>query len=462
VFSSRLNWDLRPNPLTTLLEQKRAAGAQIIDLTESNPTRAGFAYPTAEILSALADPRAIRYDPSPRGLPSAREAISNYYANRGAGDLVTFHPTQALFRGSGDLVTCHPNQILLTASTSEAYSYLFKLLCDPGDEILTPRPSYPLFEFLAALDSVRIRQYPLRYDGAWHIDFPALEAAITPRTRAIVVVNPNNPTGSFLKPDEFARLQSLAIRSASSPMRQLGAIQPVASSPPNPTHQGGDSMSDIHPSNPTREGGASNDAVQSSSSPTHQDGDPNIAILLDEVFSDYHFAAPRPAPPAPKTLTFSMSGLSKIAGLPQMKLGWIVAQGPGHELALDRLELIADTYLSVATPVQLALPRLLAACETIRAQILDRAQSNLARLRSLTAGTACHVLNVEGGWSAILQVPRARTEEQWALTLLADHDVLVQPGFFFDFESEAFLVVSLITPPEIFEEGIWRILRLVQ
>ncbi len=394
MFSSRLNWDLHPNPLTTLLEKKRAAGTNILNLTESNPTLAGFMYPTAEILSALTDPRALHYHPSPRGLASAREAISNYYAHRGAGDLVA----------------CHPDQILLTASTSEAYAYLFKLLCDPGDEILTPRPSYPLFEFLAALDSVRIRQYPLRYDGAWHIDFPALEAAITDRTRAIVVVNPNNPTGSFLKPDEFARLQSLAIRS--SPTRQGGAIQHM------------------------------------------------IAILIDEVFSDYHFAAPPSAPPEPQALTFSMSGLSKIAGLPQMKLGWIAAQGPGHEAALDRLELIADTYLSVATPVQLALPRLLAAGETIRAQILDRAQFNLARLRSLTAGTACHVLNVEGGWSATLQVPRTRSEEQWALTLLADHDVLVQPGFFFDFESEAFLVVSLITPSEIFDEGIRRLLLL--
>jgi hypothetical protein len=417
VFSSRLNWDLSPNPLTTLLAQKHAEGAHILNLTESNPTLAGFNYPTDEILSALADPRAIRYDPSPRGLASAREAISNYYAHRGAS-------------GAGDLVTCHPDQILLTASTSEAYAYLFKLLCDPGDEILTPRPSYPLFEFLAALESVRVRQYPLRYDGAWHIDFPALEAAITPRTRAIVVVNPNNPTGSFLKPDEFDRLQSLASRSIPSS---------------SPTRQGGDSAHTIatHPSNPTRQG-----------------GDSNIAILIDEVFSDYHFAAPPPIPPESQTLTFSMSGLSKIAGLPQMKLGWIVARGPGHEAALDRLELIADTYLSVATPVQLALPRLLAASETVRTQILDRAQSNLARLRSLTAGTACQVLNVEGGWSATLQVPRTRTEEQWALTLLADHDVLVQPGFFFDFESEAFLVVSLLTPPEVFDEGIRRLLLL--
>jgi alanine-synthesizing transaminase len=371
VFSSRLSWDLRPNPLTKLLEQKRVSGAPILDLTLSNPTPAGFDYPTDEILSALADPRAVCYDPSPRGLISARKAIS----------------------------PDHPDRVLLTASTSEAYSYLFKLLCDPGDEILTPRPSYPLFEFLAALESVHVRQYPLRYDGAWHIDFAALEAALTNRTRAIVVVNPNNPTGSYLKPEESDRLQSIC-------------------------------------------------------------AERGIAILIDEVFFDYGFSEP-PQAPEPSTLTFRMSGLSKSSGLPQLKLGWIIAEGPGHESALERLELIADTYLSVATPVQLALPRLLAAGQTIREQIRERTRSNLAALRSLTAGTACQVLNVEGGWSAILQVPRTRTEESWVLTLLADHNILVQPGFFFDFESEAYLVLSLLPPREIFENGLRSIVGQV-
>jgi hypothetical protein len=376
VFSSRLNWDLRPNPLSALLEQKRAAGAPILDLTESNPTRAGLAYPRAEILAALANPGALQYDPSPRGVLSAREAVSNYYRQRGR--------------------EVHPSRILLTASTSEAYGYLFKLLCDPGDDILTPRPSYPLFDYLAALESVRVRQYPLRYDGAWHVDFTALEAALTDRTRAIVVVNPNNPTGSFLKPDEADRLQTLAEARG-------------------------------------------------------------IAILIDEVFSDYRFSGV-PANMEARALTFSMSGLSKIAGLPQMKLGWISASGPDHAGALDRLELIADTYLSVATPVQLALPKLLALSEGIRDQIRTRAEANLARLRALTKGSACQVLGVEGGWYATLQVPRTRTEEQWALTLLADHGVLIQPGFFFDFEAEAFLLVSLLTPPEALEAGALRIL----
>jgi alanine-synthesizing transaminase len=365
VFSSRLDWNLQTNRLSTLLKTKQ----HVLDLTESNPTRAGLEYPSEEILKALADPRALQYEPEPRGLLSAREAVSKYYAN------------------------VPPSRILLTASTSEAYAYLFKLLCDPGDEILSPRPSYPLFEFLAGLESVRAVQYPLRYDGAWHIDFDALEHAITPRTRAIVIVNPNNPTGSFLKRNEWSRLQ------------QFG-----------------------------------------------------IPILSDEVFFDYAFAPDesriQSLTNALQTLTFSMSGLSKIAALPQMKLGWIVASGPGHEAALERLELIADTYLSVATPVQIALPRLLDASVTMRNQILDRTRTNLALLRRLTVP-----LHVEGGWNATLQVPRTRSEEDWAITLLEHRNVLVQPGFYFDFESEAFLVLSLLTPPDIFAEGLRRLLE---
>jgi hypothetical protein len=358
VFSSRLDWTLETNKLSALRKTKH----HVLDLTESNPTTAGFEYPAAEILSALSDTRSLRYEPDPRGLLSARQAVAEYY-----GDIPA----------SG---------ILLTASTSEAYSYLFKLLCDPGDEILSPRPSYPLFEFLAGLESVKVVQYPLRYDGAWYIDFDSLARAITPRTKAIVVVNPNNPTGSFLKPEEWTRLQ------------QFG-----------------------------------------------------IPILSDEVFFDYAFS-PVSRPSSPEVLTFSMSGLSKVAALPQMKLGWIVASGPGHEAALDRLELIADTYLSVATPVQLALPRLLQASITVREQIINRTRSNLAFLKSVA-----HPLTVEGGWYAILQMPRTRTEEDWALTLLDRCDVLAQPGFYFDFESEPFLVLSLLTEPETFAEGVGRL-----
>lgn len=371
VFSSRLNWDVQTNPLSALLERKRRGGARILDLAESNPTRAGFEYPRA-ILHSLASERALRYEPAPRGLESAREAVSRYY---------------------GGAVPA--SRILLTASTSEAYGYLFKLLCDPGDEVLTPRPSYPLFEFLASLESVRVRQYRLDYDGAWSIDFDSLEALIGPRTRAIVVVNPNNPTGSFLKTDELSRLEKIG-----------------------------------------------------------------IPIVSDEVFADYEFSPDssreRTLAGERRVLTFSMSGLSKIAGLPQMKLAWIAASGPDWSRAMDRLELIADTYLSVATPVQAALPALLSC--PVGQQIRARTRSNLDSLRSAAAGSACRVLDVEGGWYATLQVPRIRSEEEWALDLLGKHDVHVQPGFFFDFETEAFLVLSLLTPPAVFAGGVRRIL----
>jgi alanine-synthesizing transaminase len=380
VFSSRLKFAHHPNPLSTLLAEKRNAGAPLLDLTESNPTRAGFLYPQAEILDALADPAALLYDPTPQGLLSAREAVALYYAQRG--------------------IRAPASRILLTASTSEAYAYLFKLLTNPGDEVLVPRPSYPLFEFLATMESVAVRQYALRYDGAWHLDFDSLDSSITPRTRAVIVVNPNNPTGSFLKREEARLLDEFAARHG-------------------------------------------------------------IAILSDEVFSDYAFAEDESRALAfPGAATqFTMSGLSKIAGLPQMKLGWIVAAGPNHQESLEQLEWIADTYLSVSTPVQLALPKLLDLSAGIRSQIRGRTAANLAFLSHTTKGSPINVLNTEGGWSAILQVPRTRSEEEWAMTLLRERGVLIQPGFFYDFESEAFLVVSLLTAPETFAEGVRRILE---
>ena len=384
MFSGRLNWNPRPNRLSELLDKKRQTGAQVLDLTESNPTRAGLHYPSAEILAALADASVLNYHPSPRGLDSARQAVAGYYRDLG--------------------VQIQHRSVLLTASTSEAYAYLFKLLANSGEEILAPRPSYPLFEFLAGLESVHIRQYPLRYDGVWHVDFDALEQAITPRTRGIVVVNPNNPTGSFLKRAEVGRLDSLA-------------------------------------------------------------ADRGLAILSDEVFRDYAFADD---PERVSTLagdrlslTFSMSGLSKIAGLPQMKLGWIVASGPGSDQVLDALELIADTYLSVSTPVQVALPRLLGVSGSILKEIRERTASNLARLREGVYGSVATLLRTEGGWYAVLQVPRTRTEEEWTLKLLEESDVLVQPGFFFDFESEAFLVLSLLPEPSTFADGLKRLRSVI-
>lgn len=386
MFSSRLPENLRPNRLSELLEAKRRSGAAILDLTESNPTRAGFVYPVKEILQALGDPRSLRYEPSPAGLAEAREAVACYYAERGQ--------------------TVEPDRILLTASTSEAYSYLFKLLCDPGDEALVPRPSYPLFGFLAELESVRLAQYPLAYHGRWEMDLDALASAVTERTRAVVIVNPNNPTGSFLKMGERARLTRLC-------------------------------------------------------------AEKKLAIISDEVFSDYAFGADAELVTSLASVeevpTFCLSGLSKIAGLPQMKLGWIVLAGPTpwRSAARERLELIADTYLSVGTPVQHALPRLLALGVGVREQIAARVRVNLDFLRSAAHGTACRVLDAEGGWYAILEVPRTRSEEEWCAELLDRDSVLVQPGFFYDFASEAFLVVSLLTPPEALAAGTRRLLARV-
>jgi alanine-synthesizing transaminase len=381
MFSSRLDWSIPANPLAKLLTEKRASGDAILDLTESNPTAVGFNYPADRILAALADPRSLCYEPSPAGILPAREAVSAYCGGR-----------------------VDAGRVLLTASTSEAYALLFKLLANAGDEVLIPRPSYPLFNFLAALESVRVVEYPLVYHGGWAIDFDFLARKITPRTRAIVVVNPNNPTGSYLKKSELVELIGLC---------------------------------------------------------RNQD----LAILSDEVFSDYAIADdPRRVPSlvnVDEVLTFSLSGLSKLVGLPQFKLGWIVAGGPTHarDQALERLELIADTYLSVGTPVQWAAAPLLALRETMQAQILERVRGNLAFVRSqLGADSPWRVLEPEGGWYAVIQAPRIHSEEEWVLTLLGEDNVLLQPGFFFDFESEAFLVASLLTPAEIFHEGIRRIL----
>jgi len=381
MFSARFQWDLKPNRLTQLIERKRRSGTPILDLTESNPTHAGLSYPE-EITQAFEDPRILEYDPEPSGVLEARKAVTDYYEARGQRIL--------------------PGRVLLTASTSEAYAYLFKLLADPGDEILVPRPSYPLFEYLAKMESLEARQYPLMYHGSWSIDREALERSVTERTKAIVVVNPNNPTGSYVKRGELDALIKLA-------------------------------------------------------------SDRKIALISDEVFADYSL---EPACDRVNSLVsvddcmaFSMSGLSKIAGLPQMKLGWIVASGP-IELryqAKRKLEWIADTFLSVGTPVQYAAAKLLSAGEEVARQIRERTAANLTWLRQTLAGSAAGVLTVEGGWYATVQVPKVRSEEEWALTLLEEHDVLVQPGFFYDFESEAFLVLSLLTQPDVFRQGAARL-----
>lgn len=383
MFSRRFPRDFQHNRLTQALSALRRTGTSILDLTVSNPTEAGFVY-SPEIVEAFNDLRLLQYEPRPAGLLQARSAVAQYYASRN--------------------IPVEPDRILLTASTSEGYAYLFKLLADPGDQVLVPRPSYPLFECLAAMESVELRSYPLSYHGHWGIDLEELAAALTDRTRAIIVVNPNNPTGSFLKRAEFNTLTTLCAQR-------------------------------------------------------------KLALISDEVFSDYGFEsdAERVTTLAAtdECLAFSMSGLSKIAGLPQMKLGWIVVAGPAdvRAQAFERLEWTADAYLSVGTPVMHALPRLLAAGESVQEQIRVRTAGNLAFAREILAGTCLNPLRTEGGWYLVLQVPRLRTEEEWTLDLLARCHVLVQPGFFYDFESEAFLVISLLTPTAIFQDGLQGLTR---
>jgi len=382
MFSTRTRWDLTPNRLASLVAAKRAAGARLLDLTESNPTRAGIRCP-ADLLVALAQDAARGYEPLPFGLPAAREAAAADFARRGCD--------------------VPAERVCLTASTSEAYSFLFKLLADPGDDVLVPRPGYPLFDFLGALESVAVRSYELRYDGAWHLDVGAVEAEVGPRTRAVVVVNPNNPTGAFLHADELLALQELCARRS-------------------------------------------------------------LALVSDEVFADFAFAPGRDrvgsvAGDSP-CLAFAMGGLSKSCGLPQLKLAWTAVSGPPalRDDALARLEVVADTFLSVSTPVQVAAPALLARREELQRPIAARVRANLDHVRSRVAGTPATLLEPEGGWYAVLRVPATLSEEERVVRLVEAAGVLVHPGYFFDFPREAYLVVSLLTPEADLAEGLGRVL----
>ena len=383
MFADRTNWNLSPNRLSEALARHRAAGKSLIDLTVSNPTECGFEYDSEAILSALANPAALTYEPNPKGLESARKAVAGYYASKG--------------------VDLSIDDILLTASTSEAYSFVFKTLCNPGDEMLIPAPSYPLFSFLADLQDVRLVHYPLIYDHGWQIDFHSLKNAVTARTKGIIVVHPNNPTGNFCKPHEMAELYEICSASG-------------------------------------------------------------LAIIADEVFLDFALAEETPPSFAAhaEALTFTMSGLSKICGLPQVKAAWLVVSGPKQlkEEALARLEVIADTFLSVSTPVQLAIPHLLNLRHGFQAQLLSRVRSNLAELdRQLAlppnfvapegrpaseAQPCCTRLALEGGWYAILRLPALRTDDDLALDLLQTKGVYLHPGHYYDSASTSFLVVSLI------------------
>jgi alanine-synthesizing transaminase len=388
MFSERTNWRLRPNAFSRALEEARASGRQILDLTISNPTEAGVRPDAETVLAALANPGAMHYDPQPRGLLAARQAVCRYY------------------RESHEVFDLDPERLILTTSTSEAYSYVFRLLCNSGDEILVPKPSYPLFEFLADLADVKLVPYPLLYDHGWQIDFYSLYKAASARSRAVILVHPNNPTGSYVSAAETSALNVFC----------------------------------------------------------HDYG---LALIVDEVFLDYaHDGAPRRSFVSnADALTFTLSGVSKISALPQMKLAWVVANGPKEMVAEAgaRLEIIADTFLSMNTPVQLAAAVLLDQRRQIQPILLDRLRSNLAELdRQLASHPSCTRLLVEGGWYVVLRVPALGSDEDLAIRLLREAGVSVHPGHFYDFPSEGYLVLSLITEPADFREGIARVLRAVE
>jgi hypothetical protein len=383
MLSNRLPAHLETNALSRAVDALRQEGVAIADLTESNPTRVGIAYPS-DLLAALGDERALRYEPHPLGLPSARTAVAQDFRRRG--------------------VDVDPGSIVLAASTSEAYTWVFKLLCDPGTSVLVPQPSYPLFEHLTRLEAVRAVPYNLRYHGRWEIDFDSVAAA-PPDTKALLLVSPNNPTGSYVSRHEAERLADVC--------RERG-----------------------------------------------------WAIVADEVFAEYPVEAAAPATEIIRdrpVLSFTLGGASKSLGLPQVKVAWMLVSGPRHlrDETLAGLELVADTFLSVSTPVQVALPELLVRADVVRRAIQDRLARNMRCAREVARRyPSCDLLPVEGGWSAVLRVPAVRGEEALVIDLLRREHILVHPGYFFDFPHEAFLVVSLLPPEDVFSEAVDRVLRV--
>ncbi len=374
-FSARTNWNTEESELARTLAARRDSGLPLCDLSNANPTQCGFQY-GHNLLAALANPDALTYDPNPKGLLSARRAVAAYYADHG--------------------VALAPEKLMLNVSTSEAYSFLFQLLCDPGSEVLVPQPSYPLFDFLATLSDVRLVSAPLVYDHGWQIDPEGFRRAITPKTRAIVLVHPNNPTGHFTKPWETEFLAQLC-------------------------------------------------------------REHSLALIVDEVFLDFSLAGQSPATFAAGldgVNCFTVSGISKICGLPQMKAAWLTVNGPDSVESLNRLEVIADTFLSMNAPVQAALPQWLECRRGIQSQVLSRLKRNLAALDHLLAGQklVCR-LEVEGGWYAVLRIPALAPDDETAIQLL-HRGVYLHPGSFFSMPPSGWLVVSLLTPEDEFRVGI--------
>ena len=387
MFSTRFPYQSSSNPLIQLLHEKKSSGGEdVIDLTESNPTVVGFDSDEAAILESLSQPSAMHYHPDPQGLISARRVIVNYYQQHAL---------------SVDL-----SSLFLTAGTSEAYSYLFKLLLNPGEEVLIPRPSYPLFELLAGLESVQAVEYPLMYcNNEWRIDIEALNNSVSNKTRAVIVVSPNNPTGSYLKPNE------------------LEAVNQVCR-------------------------------------------DHGCALIVDEVFFDYASRKRgRPVQSAcqnKEVLTFVLSGISKVLALPQLKMSWILVSGPTGLCAeaRNRLEFIADTYLSVSAPVQVAAEELFKFRKDIQVQIINRVEKNEELLVSICeAQSKCNVLKREGGWYAVLRIEDGYSDEEVAYQLLKEDNVFIHPGYFYNFTSRDFIVLSLLPQPHLFQEGINKLIE---
>jgi alanine-synthesizing transaminase len=384
MFAERTNWNLSPNRLSDALAKYRTSGRSLLDLTASNPTTCGLQYDRDALLQALTNPAALLYEPESRGLATARKAVAQYYAARGSA--------------------ISDADIFLTASTSEAYSFVFRLLCNPGDELLVPAPSYPLFEFLSDIQDVKLVRYPLVYDHGWQMDFPALERAISPRTRGVIVVHPNNPTGHYVKHAEAKKLSAMC-------------------------------------------------------------SEREFALIADEVFLDFAVDHEKPATFAGNrgAFTFTLSGLSKISGLPQMKAAWLVLSGPEKvkSEAAERLEVIADAFLSISTPAQLAIPAFLGQRGAFQKQMMARIRENLAELdRQLARQCSCGRLELEGGWYAVLRIPATRPDEDFAMELLSKKGVYVHPGHFYDFPSEGYLVVSLIAPERVFADGLRLLLEM--
>ncbi len=385
LFARRTDWSLSSNRITQVLDQLKKGGVSFFDLTESNPTRCGFAFPNETVINTLGNEDNLRYEPLPQGSVKAREAVSGYYRAKGFDVPI--------------------ENIILTSSTSEAYSHLFRLLVNAGEKALFPRPSYPLFQFLGDLSDVHLDYYPLMCEQRWEIDFEKLSDTLTSGAKAVVLVNPNNPTGSFVKGKELDALNRICRAK-------------------------------------------------------------NIPIICDEVFGDFAFSCRKDGVSLVNNdavLTFVLGGLSKTLALPQMKLSWIVMSGPAEwvKTARERLEVIADTYLSVSAPVQNALGRWLSLKDQIQGEIQDRLKRNLQFLKEQVRGGPCRLFEPEGGWYAVLKIPQTLTEEEWVMKFLQEDRIFVHPGYFFDFDEEAFIIVSLLPPEEVFQSGVDGVLQRI-